>query len=361
MSVRLLGIGTNVPRGGMTQGRAATLSAQRAGLSGGRAAALGVLYEKSGVRRRGFVIADGDGVENFYSSSGEGDPSTAARMERYAKEAPGLALPACERALAHAWGAERTAREVTHLVVASCTGFSAPGLDQAIVRGLGLRADVRRTVVGFMGCHAAVNALAVARGFCAEDPHAVALVCCTEICGLHFSRSLEDGAGVANALFADGAAAVVVGSDGAGKNSLTLPALRSTHAILLPDSEHCMTWRIGVAGFAMTLAASVPTILARHVPAWVESCLRKEGLGVNDVRGWAIHPGGPRVVSALVEGMGLRAEAGAASLEVMGGHGNMSSPTVLFILEKLWKAQVPKPWVAMAFGPGLAGEMALFL
>lgn len=352
MTAHLLAIGTSVPQGGMSQVLAAQLAAEVSGLSGRRARAVQALYERSGIERRGLVMADEQGRQGFYVRNGHpAGPTTAARMAVYARECVPLALPACRDALE---SARVLPREVTHVVVATCTGFDAPGVDQAIVRELGLPATVRRTLIGFMGCHAAINALAVAKAFADSDAGAVVLVCCVEVCSLHFSYTDEPGHTLANALFADGAAAAVVSGAAWGRGDSAV--ILSTSSILLPDSAECMAWHIGDSGFQMQLSARVPELLAEHVPAWIDGCLSKLGLSRGDVGGWAIHPGGPRVVTAVQRALGLPDDRVEASLSVLREHGNMSSPTVLFILKRLWERGMTRPWVGMAFGPGLAGE-----
>ncbi|CAG0987769.1 alkylresorcinol/alkylpyrone synthase [Phycisphaerales bacterium] len=353
MTARLLSIATNVPAGGMSQALAAELAAHVAGFSPRRARAVRTLYERSGIERRGLVVADEQGRQEFYIRNGEpAGPTTAARMAAYADACVPLALPACREALELA---RVLPREVTHVVLASCTGFDAPGADQAIIHALGLPTTVRRTLIGFMGCHAAINALAVAKAFADADPHAVVLVCCVEVCSLHFSYTDEPGHTLANALFADGAAAAVVRAS-PREHDADSPTILSTSSILLPDSADCMSWHIGDAGFQMRLSARVPELLASHVPAWIDACLTRQGLARADIGGWAIHPGGPRVVTAVQQALGLPQERVEASLSVLREHGNMSSPTVLFILKRLWDSGIPRPWVGMAFGPGLAGE-----
>jgi predicted naringenin-chalcone synthase len=355
MTAHVLSIATHVPDGGMTQPQAASLAAGVAACDPRRARALATLYARTGIRRRGLVIADQAGRQAFYPGGpGATTPTTAARMARYADAAPALALPACRAALERA---RTPAGVVTHVIVASCTGFGAPGVDQALVHGLGLAPTVRRTIIGFMGCHAAVNALAVAAAFVNADPAAAVLVCCVEVCSLHFAREPDADRAIANALFADGAAAAVVAR--APASDRTSPRVLASGSTILPESADDMTWRIGDAGFEMTLSPRVPDLLARHVPPWIDGVLSRAGLTLGDVRGWAVHPGGPRVVASLHDALRLPNSASHASLGVLGDHGNMSSPTVLFILDRLWRAATPLPWLAMAFGPGLAGEAVL--
>jgi predicted naringenin-chalcone synthase len=370
-TVRLLSIGTAQPPGVLGRERALELALS---LRHPRAseALIRRLHERSGVGERRVAIIEGDELVLF--GPGErANPRTSQRLAVYQRAAPGLAVEASDRALRRA-GVDGTL--VTHVVTASCTGASAPGLDRRLIEGLGLRADVRRTHVGFMGCHAAVNALAVAAAL-ARSEGGVVLVCCAELCSVHMHHSARPDKLVANALFADGAAAGVIACD-AGEPLVRGPRLRLVASRVIPGSEGLMGWEVGDHGFEMTLDASVPAVLAEHVPAWMGQVLAGAGLSVDEVSAWAIHPGGPKVVSELAAALGLRAGATDESVGVLARCGNMSSATVLFILARLlgWGDEdVRVPWagdgprdgpgvswrtiVAAAFGPGLAGEMLL--
>jgi predicted naringenin-chalcone synthase len=360
MSARLLGLGTAVPSHAIAQRDAESLARRLAGFNGAHGRLLTALYRRTSVARRGSVLIEGEGVpQRFFPESlvaGEPGPSTRRRQEQYERHAAPLAERACVEAIADSgMGPER----ITHLVTVSCTGFHAPGVDVALIRGLGLRRDVLRTHVGFMGCHGAINGLRVARALAAEDSGAVVLVCAVELCSLHFHYGQDPDKIVANALFADGAAAAVVGSAPLrdGRDGWVLAA---TGSRLIDGSEEAMTWRIGDHGFEMTLSARVPGFIEEHLPAWIGRWLDGQGVSIGEVGCWAIHPGGPRVLSAVVASLGLSESAAAASRGVLAEHGNMSSPTILFILSRLRQEGLPGPCVAIGFGPGLVIEAALF-
>lgn len=352
MRVALLGIGTAVPEHDIAQAQAADLAEAHCVDADARSRrVIGALYRRAGVERRGSVLADEHGVMAFYRP-GEALPSTGERMGLYARHATNLGARACRVALERAGTG---AGSITHLVTVSCTGFAAPGVDLELIERLGLGPETRRTHIGFMGCHAAVNAIAVARAFAMADPGARVLVCCVELCSLHFDHDADAQGHVANALFADGAGAVVVGaSDNGGVE------IASVASVVLPDSKGMMSWHIGDRGFRMRLSPSVPAVLAACVPAWLDAWLMRDvGIGVAGVGSWAVHPGGPRVLSALGGALGLSDEAIEDSRAVLADHGNMSSPTLLFIIERLLGGDCPLPLVAMAFGPGLGGEALL--
>ena len=264
---------------------------------------------------------------------------------------------------------------MTHLVTVSCTGFVSPGVDAAIVEGLNLRRDVERTNVGFMGCHGALNGVRVASAFAEAAPDAVPLVCAVELCTLHFAYGWDPDMLVANALFSDGAAALVGlpagrraegaraprgGPASGGQDDAAAPwRVSATGTHLMADSADAMTWRVGDHGFRMTLSARVPELIETRLRPWLVGWLAEQGLGLTDVRSWAVHPGGPRILSAAESALDLSRESTAVSRSVLRECGNMSSATILFILEQMRMERAPRPCVALAFGPGLAVEATL--
>ena len=283
------------------------------------------------------------------------EPTTSERMSRYEAEAGGLAVSAARAALDEAGFAPE---RVTHVVTVSCTGFYAPGFDTALIEQLGLSRDVARTHVGFMGCHGFLNGLRVAKAYVEADSTAVPLVCAVELCSLHHQYGWDSERIVANALFADGAGAVVgVGrGEAVARDAYRLVACGST---LVADSADAMSWRIGDRGFRMTLSPRVPDLIGQHFRPWFEGWLERHGLNLATVGSWAVHPGGPRILSAVGETLGLHPSALETSQRVLAGFGNMSSPTILFILDRLRRAGAARPCVGLAFGPGLAVEAAL--
>jgi prepilin-type processing-associated H-X9-DG protein len=361
MSLHLHGIGTAVPRHFIEQGDAAVVARTVCAPSRAQQQVLARLYQRSGVRTRHSVVLQGstNGVparQAFYIPATESDdpgPSTAERMQIYEESAEVLGASAAAAALANA---DSTPREVTHLVTISCTGFHSPGVDVALVRELGLNPGVARTHVGFMGCHAALNGLRVAKAFTDSDPEACVLMCAVELCSLHYQYGWHPDRIVSNALFADGAAAVVArGRAGANPGW----QLNSSASAVVPETEEAMRWHIRDHGFEMTLSAKVPELIQQTLRPWIENWLAGAGLSLEDVASWAIHPGGPRILAACREACGLDETDLQASADVLAEFGNMSSPTVLFILERLRRTGAAGPCVALAFGPGLTIEAAL--
>lgn len=363
MNARLLAIGTSVPAGQLSREGACALSARVAPQVPMRVHER--MHERTGVRTRGGVIFDAAGEQGLYTPAArasERGPSTAERLKGFVEQATEIAERAAREAMTRAGV---TSARITHVITASCTGAEAPGVDIALMRRLGLRADVRRTHVGFMGCHAAINALAMADGFARSDASAVVLVVCVELCTLHMHYGERADQLIANALFADGAAAAIVSAAETRADAMQLAGFASrlfTTASGEATTDR-MRWEITDNGFAMTLAKDVPELLAACVPGWMGEALSVHGLSASDVGAWALHPGGPRIVQALVEALALRAEvrerAVGDAMDVLSQHGNMSSATVLFMLERMLREGCPRPVVTLAFGPGLAGEMML--
>jgi predicted naringenin-chalcone synthase len=356
MTAAILGIGTAVPPGTASQRDALAFALQTIGDDQIAARTLPALYRRSGVESRGSVLAEGPGgAQSFFAPAAHPEdrgPGTGQRITRYAREAPRLAARASATALENA---RVEASRITHLVTVSCTGFDAPGIDIRLVEMLGLSPEVQRTHIGYMGCHGAINALRVASAIAAQDPCAVVLVCATEICSVHYQYGSDPEQIVSNALFADGAAAAVIGAG-------TGPRLRGFGSMITPCSTDAMQWRIGDHGFEMTLSARVPELISTSVRSWLTTWLSRHGLELGQIGSWCVHPGGPRILSAVAEGLALESGALATSREVLAQHGNMSSPTVLFILDRLQRAgriDPERPCIMLGFGPGLVTEAAI--
>ncbi|MBL8814133.1 MAG: type III polyketide synthase [Planctomycetaceae bacterium] len=368
----IVGLGTALPEHSISQAGAATFATTcvvpDANEDRNTSALIQALYRRAGVQSRHSVLlessSDGEATaERFYrfaKSPEDRGPSTAERMRRYEADAPQLAATACQKALV---SASVDPKSVTHLITVSCSGFSAPGVDLFLIRALGLQNSVSRTHVGFMGCHGALNGLRVAHAFAQADPNAVVLLCAVELCTLHHQYGWDPQKIVANSLFADGAAAVVGratnGPSSGGSAHSRLSTLVSNASYVIPDTAEMMTWNIRDAGFEMTLSAEVPNIITRFLPGVLAEFLGRHGLKTSDIPSWGIHPGGPRILTATAEAAGLTDEQLAPSLGILRRCGNMSSPTILFILNELRQANASGPTVLLGFGPGLNVELAL--
>jgi len=351
---RIDGIGTALPRRKLDQATSAAMAQAVSCSSSQQQRLLPTLYRRSKVEQRGSVLLDDGEMQAFYppaQTQHDGGPSTRQRMARYEREAPLMAHDAASTALRHA---DIAARDITDLITVSCTGFAAPGMDVRLIESLGLSPDVARTQVGFMGCHGAFNALRVARSIGADRSRRV-LICAVELCSLHLAYGWHPQRIVANALFADGAAAVV----GRGDESSSGWRLAANGTTIVPDSDDAMTWHIGDHGFVMTLSPQVPALIREHLRPFLSRWLSTCDLRIEDVRSWAVHPGGPRVVGTVAETLSVPHDHVADSLTILRECGNMSSPTILFILDRLRRRDAPRPCVALGFGPGLTFEAML--
>ena len=299
------------------------------------------MAERSGIERRWSVLQPPSGGSQidpggFYHGT---MPSTSARMAVYAEEAPRLALQAI--------AGLGPLGEISHIVVASCTGFVAPGVDQIIAHTLGLPPSIERTLVGFMGCYAAVAALRVANHIVRSTPDARVLVVMVELSTLHLQTTSEIEPLLAMLQFGDGASAAIVSAEAKGL------AIDRFFAHTLPDSTDLIRWTIGDEGFVMHLSGAVPGRIgeALHDPATVRALIGSEA-----VDRWAVHAGGRSVLDAVEHGLGLSADALGPSRGVLADHGNMSSVTIMFVLQRMMAGTATSNGVAIAFGPGLAAE-----
>jgi predicted naringenin-chalcone synthase len=306
------------------------------------------MAERSGIERRWSVLPPtpegGSPVApgGFYHPE---LPTTGARMKVYADAAPELALAAIADLQKKA-----PVEGVTHLVVASCTGFVAPGIDQIISRRLGLPGHVERTLVGFMGCYAAVSALRLAYHIVRSEPQARVLVVTVELSSLHLQDEQAIEPLLAMLQFGDGAAAALVTAEPKGF------AVSGPFAVTLEDSAELIRWTIGDQGFAMHLSGEVP---GRIAEALRDEKVRKAmlaGRALGAIDSWAVHAGGRSVLDAVESGLGLPAEALADSRDVLARYGNMSSSTLPFVLAAMADKPERRRGVALAFGPGLAAE-----
>jgi alpha-pyrone synthase len=277
-----------------------------------------------------------------------GFPGTAERMALFEKQALALACRALERL-----DLSEERERISHLIVASCTGFSAPGLDFQIVQACGLRDSVERTIVGFMGCFAAVSALKLARHIVRSEPQARVLVVNLELSTLHLQEQWELEKMLSFLLWGDGCAASLVSADPVG---VELGAFRS---FVIPRTQDLITWHIRDRGFEMHLSGKVPGRIRRwlmeHGAALLDD-MNKDSTGL-----WAVHAGGRSILDAVQHGLALAPDALRPSREVLRRFGNMSSATLVFIMDRIMQAaQGASEGVAVAFGPGLTVETFRF-
>jgi alpha-pyrone synthase len=293
--------------------------------------------------RKGAGQFSSQGANEFYRPGNF--PDTSRRMELFEQSAPVLMRKAVDRLALN----EKERSGITHVLVTCCTGFYAPGLDFEIVDHLELSPGVERTMVGFMGCYAAINALKLARHIVRSDPKAGVLMVNLELCTLHFQETQALEEVLSFLVFADGAAASLLTAREQGF------ALDSFKAVTVPETRGLITWKIRGLGFDMLLSGQVPAALGR---ALHEGHLMAERDGIDL---WAVHPGGRSVLDAVEKGLELPRDALAASREVLSCFGNMSSATVMFVLQRMMQRARPgQRGCAMSFGPGLTAETMRF-
>jgi len=321
------------------------------------------LYRRTEIgARRSVIVGHGYGPQGdqvFKAPVDDSDrgPSTGNRMQYYVAEIGNLARQACEQAVGDA---NISLNQITHLVTVSCTGFFSPGFDIELIHALPLGLGTLRTHVGFMGCHGGMNGLRVAKSFVEADPNATVLLCAAEACSLHFQYGWSTNKLVANSLFADGAAAAVISNSPASQQAKTGRwALLSSSSFIVPDSLDSMLWQIGDNGFEMQLSNRVPPLIEQWLPDWLDSWLQQLGLDRTKICSWAVHPGGPRILDSVEACLKLDSSYMAPARQILASCGNMSSPTIFFILDSLRANGKSGLCVMLGFGPGLTIEAAL--
>jgi predicted naringenin-chalcone synthase len=320
------------------------------------------VYRGTGITKRYSVVPDFGAMESseFLGYTDDGtpiNPSTETRNDIFERESKKLAVEAAGKAMS---SSGLRPEEVTHVITVSCTGFYNPGPDFHLVQALGLSDRTQRYNLGFMGCYGAFPALRMADQFCKADPQAVVLVVCIELCTLHVQFNSNTDSLLANALFSDGVAAAVVSSRPSlnGQPSLRMDEFSSA---LLTNGENEMAWTIGNTGFEITLSQYVPRIIGENIAALTNRTFEGLDVAVQDIDCWAIHPGGRSIVDNIEEQLGLSAEQVKYSRQVLSEYGNMSSATVLFVMQKILAelTEESSTICGMAFGPGLTVEMAI--
>ena len=293
--------------------------------------------------------------------------STGQRMRLYDLYASELAIESANQAIANS---DRSPSSITHLVTVSCTGFASPGVDVKLIQALALAPTVERVNIGFMGCHGAVNGIRTAMHIANSDPTATVLVCCVELCSLHCRFQWgpdENEKIIGNALFGDGSASLIIANQDSQQNNDSSDwEIVDTGSVLIDDSRASLRWDIGDHGFEMILSSDIGDRIESALSNWLSQWLHQRGLSFDDIDFWAVHPGGPKIISSVQSSLNLTEQQLSVSMDILRRYGNMSSPTVLFILEEFRKsmatahpAKTPQHAVVIAFGPGMVAEIAL--
>jgi len=320
---------------------------------------LKALYQQSGIDTRYSVVPDYSLPADqwqFYppTENLEPFPSLEKRMRWYREHAAALSLKAIHRCL----GERHAIPTITHLITVSCTGMSAPGLDLELVEALGLPLHVFRTSVNFMGCYAAVHALKLAHALAAA-PGSKVLIVCTELCTLHFQQEPTLDNMLSSLLFSDGAAAALVVSDDVPDAGGTGVRLKGFYSEIVPEGKSAMTWGLSSTGFQMTLTGYVTDLIRADFSTLVGHALEKSGISRQQIGAWCIHPGGKRILDAIAGSLSFSNGQLDPSYAILRQYGNMSSPTILFVLRQLMENLEQRQANCIfgaAFGPGLTME-----
>jgi alpha-pyrone synthase len=349
-------IGTAVPENCFPQMQIAEFMASALQMNDYDQRRLKALYRTTKIDQRYSVLKDYGkpfSEYQFYPQSPDLEPfpSISQRMQGYQE----YALPLCLKAIENL-NQDIQNIGITHIITVSCTGMYAPGLDIEIIAALGLDTTIQRTAINFMGCYGAFNGLKMADIICKANPKSKVLVVCVELCTLHFQKKMDEDFLLSNALFADGAAAVLVESEGREKSL----EMRSFFCDLYFEGKQDMAWKVADFGFEMTLTSYIPKLVKSGIKSLIDRLLVNAGISNNDISLYAMHPGGKAILEAIEIALDITREDNRFSYDVLKNYGNMSSCTVLFVLNEILKntseSDKNKNILSCAFGPGLTLE-----
>jgi predicted naringenin-chalcone synthase len=363
MSSCISAIGIANPANKFKQQRIYRFMADASGLDENNRGRLKSIYDNSGIDYRYSVIPDFgvDGPEDhtFFAATPTLEPfvTTQSRMALYQKEAINVAEAAVKNCLAGF--PDGIAAQITHIITVSCTGMYAPGLDIDLVGRLGLKTTVERTCINFMGCYGAINALKTADYICRADADAKVLVVSVELCTLHFQKENTLDNWVANSLFSDGAAAVLVENTANRLAAGIHLELNHFYSEFLPEARNEMGWFVGNTGFEMRLTSKVSKLIKNNIKAVTDRLLNSAGItSLTQIDAYAIHPGGRKILEAVEEALELPEESNDFAYDILRKFGNMSSATIIFVLQRILQSTVKSDQqvLSFAFGPGLTVE-----
>lgn len=313
------------------------------------------LYKHSGIQTRYSVLPDysvsADQWQFFTPTENlEPIPSIEKRMENFRQHAAPLSLKAIKDCVANYQDLS-----ITHLITVSCTGMSAPGLDLELIELLNLPATTWRTSINFMGCYAAIHALKLADAICTSDKKANVLIVCVELCTLHFQKKYNEDSIASSILFSDGSAAMLV----TGNDKTEGLSINHFYSYVSFKSKQEMVWELSSTGFLLTLSGYIPELIEEDFNDIVNESLEETGLKREDITHWCIHPGGKKILEAVHNSLGFTNGQLQHCYDVLHDYGNMSSPTILFVLKRIQRAlnkSERNNIFGAAFGPGLTIE-----
>ncbi len=313
------------------------------------------LYSQSGIETRYSVIPDYSHQLpewKFYphSENLEPFPDLEKRMRWFNRYAGPLSVDAIRECISE----KINSKDITHLITVSCTGMSAPGLDLMVMELMDLPKNIFRTSINFMGCYAAIHGLKMADMICNNDRNAKVMIVCTEVCTLHFQKDASPDSLASTLLFSDGSAAALVMHDDVEAKGLHL---KSFYSEVVPKGKRDMAWELSSTGFLMTLSGYIPDLIKEDFEPLVQRALQHAGMQQQDISNWCIHPGGRRIVDTIHKSLQLPEGKLQACYDVLRNYGNMSSPTILFVLKELMQnSSSDESIFGAAFGPGLTME-----
>jgi alkylresorcinol/alkylpyrone synthase len=312
---------------------------------------LRTMYARSGIEYRYSCISDfSEATSSKELFIGDEEPSVSNRMELFFRKGLPILAQAAKQSC-------DDPNQITHLITVSCTGMAAPGLDLLLCKELNLPLEINRSSVNFMGCYAFFHALKIADAYCIANPNAHVLVAGIELCTLHFNKINTTDQLAANLLFGDGAAACLVSAQKPSHNKYF--EINQFYSAIIPKGEQDMAWRIDEKGFLMTLSAYIPQLIEEGISTIVGKALETSGLSKDNIIHWAFHPGGRKILDKLVSELALENNLPQASYEVLKQVGNLSSVTLVFVLNQLLTQDSYSPkqtTFAAGFGPGLTIE-----
>ncbi len=319
-----------------------------------------IIGEKAAINTRYSVLEDFSKRESDFSFFPKNrflipEPTLNQRMALFKKHALSLSLKAIKKIN----GFETLKDTITHIITVTCTGLYAPGLDIEIIRELGLNTSTQRSSINFMGCNAAVLALKQADLICKNTPNSNVLIVCTELSTLHFQTDFSDDYLLSTSLFGDGCAVMIVSSESLDVKNYPKVKIDSFHSSILHKGQSDMTWNISDKGFILNLSSYVSELINDNIKTMIEAL----PITSSNINYWAIHPGGKKIIDDFAKAMNLSKEDLKASYTILKNYGNMSSPTVLFVLKELIDTtnsnKSGESILAAAFGPGLSIETML--
>lgn len=323
---------------------------------------LRILFHSSGINTRHSVVADFSNRNGDKPFFGNGWPNVEQRMSLYRKHAAALALKAIENMLGKL-GSSADTLGITHLITVTCTGIYAPGLETELMEKLDLPHNIFHTSINFLGCNAAFPAQKIADSFVGSDKNAKVLVVCVELCTIHFQPKDNTDNLLSNTIFADGAAALLFVSDEyARQHKLSGFRVEGFYSGILGEGKALMGWNVKPLNFEMILNAEVPAFIGKKIKGWVADAEKHFNLKSSEINKWAVHPGGRKILDQVRQQLGFENGELNYSYQILRDYGNMSSPTVLFILNLIETVPLVQgeKIMAVGFGPGISVDAALY-